>query len=393
MANFNHHPILTPIGPQTAPENAPLTLTLGAQDLDGARDPLTFSAESLPPWASLDPSTGVIRGTPPRSEVSYDHPKKVYPQIHVQVCDPEPLCDAQDIAITVVDADQPPVFDPLEPVLIGESSPLTIALKASDPDGDPLTCSLGNVPSWARFDASTCVLSGTPGPRVATLKKLQVLYALRAEFCDSDKQCTAQRLSLTVFNVENSAPVMETMAPQVVDEGKTLTLRVRAKDVDRDTLTFEAKPLPEGAAFTDNKDGTGLFSWTPRFDQSGQYTIAIMVSDSVLKDVKPVMLTVREQSLAISGRVLDPQKRPFVGAQVEVGQLQSVAKRAITDKHGFYLIKDLESGSYRVQPSYKPPEVFSLEARTAKGVSFGPAVQTITLAGQDHPRVDFVAHR
>jgi hypothetical protein len=38
-----------------------------ASDADG--DALTFTAENLPPWASLDPATGAVTGTPTTADV------------------------------------------------------------------------------------------------------------------------------------------------------------------------------------------------------------------------------------------------------------------------------------------------------------------------------------
>ena len=51
---------------------------------------------------------------------------------------------------------------PLASTLYGRQYSFTPA--ATDPDGDALTFSISQVPSWATFDAATGRLSGTPGP-------------------------------------------------------------------------------------------------------------------------------------------------------------------------------------------------------------------------------------
>src|SRR5690349_1687257 len=72
----------TPASPDTSSNHAPTILAeatsyarVGAtfeslptsNDADGDR--LTFSAENLPPWASIDPKNGKITGTPGPSDV------------------------------------------------------------------------------------------------------------------------------------------------------------------------------------------------------------------------------------------------------------------------------------------------------------------------------------
>jgi hypothetical protein len=63
----------------------------------------------------------------------------------------------------------PPVDDNRPPVIAGTPAPRVVAGEnysftptAMDPDGDQLTFSVVNLPSWASFDTDTGTLSGTP---------------------------------------------------------------------------------------------------------------------------------------------------------------------------------------------------------------------------------------
>ena len=52
--------------------------------------------------------------------------------------------------------------------------------------------------------------------------------------------------------------------------------------------------LPSGASFTDHGDGTGDFSWTPDFTQSGSYVVTFRASDGAAVDSEQVTITVNE---------------------------------------------------------------------------------------------------
>ena len=55
-------------------------------------------------------------------------------------------------------------------------------------------------------------------------------------------------------------------------------ITIEALDVDGDALEYSAE-VPEGAEFTDNGDGTGLFEWQTTLDDEGDYTAFFEVTD------------------------------------------------------------------------------------------------------------------
>jgi len=65
-------------------------------DKDG--DPLTFSSNNLPPWATLDPTTGRIAGTPDAGDIG------AYESIVITVADATHVAKSSEFEITVLSA-------------------------------------------------------------------------------------------------------------------------------------------------------------------------------------------------------------------------------------------------------------------------------------------------
>jgi len=69
---------------------------------------------------------------------------------------------------------------------------------------------------------------------------------------------------------------------------------VSASDLDGTVPTLSTSPLPAGASFTDNLNGTGTFNWTPGFNQGGSYFITFRATDGVVTDSEFVTISVNE---------------------------------------------------------------------------------------------------
>ncbi len=101
----------------------------------------------------------------------------------------------------------------------------------------------------------------------------------------------------------NQPPVLDPIGDQHVDEDDTLEFTVNASDPEDDPVSLSAGPLPDGASFTDHGDGTGTFSWTPGFEQAGQYDVTFTASDTDLTDEETITITVDDVNRP---PVLDP---------------------------------------------------------------------------------------
>ncbi len=391
VSNPNRAPILTPLEPKTVLEGKELSFTVFAYDPDGPRDPVTYRATGLPPWATFNPQTGEFIGTPDFTVASQDNPKKEY-TVTFEACDPEPLCASQQITITVMDVNQPPVLKPIENQKIHEGEPLRLTLNpAVDPDGDPVTYQVRNLPLWLQFNAETLTFSGTPGYEIASLSEPEIVYPpIKVEACDPKPSCSSAEFTVTVLNT-NRPPVFDPIEPKEISEGAFLSFEVRASDPDRDRLTLAAQPLPEGARFTDHGNGTGTFEWATRIDQGGRFSLVFTASDGQMKEEHSVPVTLREEHLAISGTVKDKNKKPVANVTIDIETAGKVERQAITDNRGFYLVPDLPPGTYTVRPNYQATFEFSSTAKTAPGLHFSPLSQNVTLTNSDQREIDFNA--
>ena len=143
---------------------------------------------------------------------------------------------------------------------------------ATDADNDPLTFSALNVPSWATFNTTTHVLSGTP-TAAGTYSGITISV--------SDGKST---VSLTAFTIVVSAPVSTNHSPVVTGSpvtslapGAAYTFTPAATDADGDTLTWSVTGLPSWLSFN---AGTHTISGTPSAANRGtSATIVVSVSD------------------------------------------------------------------------------------------------------------------
>ena len=93
---------------------------------------------------------------------------------------------------------------------------------------------------------------------------------------------------------EPRAPVLAVIPNQTGFVGQLLSFVVTATDPDGPVPSLSAAPLPVGASFVDNSDGTGTFSWTPGVGQDGISLIAFIASDGSLTDEQLVSLNISD---------------------------------------------------------------------------------------------------
>jgi hypothetical protein len=392
VANPNEPPVLDPPQTTTVLEGNTLTLPLKAIEPNSPRDPIVYAAEQLPAWLTLDPQTGVLSGTPGFDEASREKPLVPYLGITVQACDPEPLCSTQPLTISVVNANRMPILEPVGPQTVEDGNWLVIKFKASDPDGDPITCRVKQLPPWMRFDAQECIARGVPSDETGPLTEPTMIYPeVIAEWCDPDGLCAKESFMVTVTGVGNQPPVLTAPATASIAEGQRLVVEIQATDPEDETVILTAEPLPEGAVFTDHTDGTGVFRWTPRSDQHGSYDVLLKAADKEQETVQRVQVTVQEASLSISGFIKDVLGLPVEGALVEVGTTKATLRMVSTDAQGYYLAGDLPPGTYTMTPSYQLKETFSTVARTQLEVMFAPEKTRVILTDSDKTGTNFTA--
>jgi hypothetical protein len=143
--------------PATVAVNAHYSFTPGAKDT--VRSRIKFDIYNKPGWASFDGTTGRLYGTPNRNNVG------TYKNITIRLTDWYGFVTTAPFSITVVN----PTATNSAPSISGAAAAIALVgtayrftPKATDSNGDRLTFSIANEPKWAKFDAATGTLSGTP---------------------------------------------------------------------------------------------------------------------------------------------------------------------------------------------------------------------------------------
>lgn len=150
---------------------------------------------------------------------------------------------------------------------------------ASDADGQPLTFSIANRPSWAQFDTSTGRLSGTP-----TSAHVGSYAGITISVSDGLAAASLPAFSLTVTAPDttppppgNEPPTISGSPAQAVTVGMTYQFQPQASDPEGQSLTFSIANRPAWASFN---TATGELSGTPGPANLGQTSnIVISVSD------------------------------------------------------------------------------------------------------------------
>ena len=254
-------------------QDAPYSFTPSSGDVDG--DSLTFSIVNLPGWANFDPNTGTLSGTPGNGDVG------TTTDINISVTDGIATVSLPLFSVTVVNVNDAPTISGTPATSVNQDAPYSFTPGAGDIDGDTLTFSIVNKPSWATFDSADGTLSGTPGNAdVGTTTGIVISVS------DSVLTASLAPFDLEVINV-NDAPTASAASFQV--QTNTLLdgdLRPYASDIDvGDTLTFTQVGMLAG--LTLNSDGTFTFTSA----SEGNFTFDYEVSDGTLTSA-PATVTI-----------------------------------------------------------------------------------------------------
>ncbi len=106
--------------------------------------------------------------------------------------------------------------NPAAAVQLGETYSFTPT--ASDPDGDSLTFSIQNKPSWADFDTATGRISGTP-----TLGDVGLHSNIRVTVSDGQANASMAAFAIDVTQVGTVSTTLSWSAPSLNEDGSSLT--------------------------------------------------------------------------------------------------------------------------------------------------------------------------
>jgi len=179
----------------TADEDTPVTDTLSATDIEG--DSLSYSLVSnASNGTAVISSTGTLTYTPNADFNGTD-------SFTYKVNDGTEDSNIATVTVTVTAVNDAPLISGTPATGVDEDSAYSFVPTASDMEGDNLTFSISNQPSWANFDSNTGALSGTPGNGdVGITDKIVISVS------DGSLSASLPAFSLTVNNI-NDAPVLD----------------------------------------------------------------------------------------------------------------------------------------------------------------------------------------
>ncbi len=234
-----------------------------ATDADG--DVVTYSISNRPAWMTFSTSTGLLRGTPTTATVGD------YANIVVSASDGKTTTSLAAFKIKVRGPqNQSPRISGTPVISIQASQAYSFQPTGSDPDGDKLTYSITNRPTWTAFNTSTGLLSGTPAAaNVGTYSNIVIRV--------SDGRATASlpAFGISVTAPSNRAPTISGTAPTTARVGSAYAFQPTAVDADKDSLGFTIQNRPTWAAFD---TATGRLTGTPAATGTSS-NIVISVSD------------------------------------------------------------------------------------------------------------------
>ena len=245
---------------------------------------LRFSVVNKPGWASFSSANGTLSGVPGAANVG------TYSNIVISASDGLATGSMKSFSIQVFAAatatNHPPVISGTPPTSVGAGSAYSFQPTASDPDGDTLSYSIQNKPTWAAFSLSTGSLTGTPATtQVGTYSNILISVS------DGTVSASLSPFSITVSAPANSAPTITGTPTTSVTVGSAYSFKPTAADANGDPLTFNIQNKPAWASFS---TATGTLSGIPTAADVGTSpNVVISVSDGTAStSLAPFSVTV-----------------------------------------------------------------------------------------------------
>uniref|UniRef100_UPI0034CE0416 hypothetical protein n=1 Tax=Pseudoxanthomonas sp. UTMC 1351 TaxID=2695853 RepID=UPI0034CE0416 len=110
-------------------------------------------------------------------------------------------------------------------------------------------------------------------------------------------------------------PVLQFIPDRVVKETEQVSFLVEASSPMGKAITLSASPLPTGATFQDQGDGTAVFDWTPEAGQAGSYLINYLASDGSLSGNRSAKIRVESREPP-PGPAIPQIVSPLQGAEI-----------------------------------------------------------------------------
>jgi len=281
VIHIDRKPELNPIADQITDENRSLEFVIVGSDPDQEdQNSISFVAKNLPRGARFDPQTKTFSWTP-----GYDQSGS-YSKIHFIMIAGN-LSDTTFLNINVNHVSRPPTLAEIGNKSVDESQTLNFSISGSDTDSEDLNnlkYRAENLPEGAVFNPDSLTFSWTPN-----YAQSGTFSGITFTVTDISGLSESKSINIVVNHV-NRPPVHDEVPSQTFVENVPISIAVSGQDPDmedQDKQKFGVNPLPEGATFENN-----TLSWTPGYDQSGEYVLDFSISDGQLTHSQSSTITI-----------------------------------------------------------------------------------------------------
>jgi hypothetical protein len=212
QAPANRAPTINGTPPTSVTAGTAYSFTPSAADADN--DTLGYTIANMPGWATFSTGTGRLSGTPTSQNVG------TFGNIVITVSDGKAAgVSLAPFAITVNAAvNRAPTISGTPATSVNAGSAYTFQPSGADADGDTLTYSIQNLPSWATFNSGTGQLSGTPQAAAAG-----VYSGIVISVTDTKDTVSLPAFAITVNAPANGSATLSWTPPSENTDGSTLS--------------------------------------------------------------------------------------------------------------------------------------------------------------------------
>jgi|GEM_PF-1722237 len=285
LGNFDEHnftvlvgnawPNITTSALADAVQDVPYNFDCSADD--EGQGHTTWTMVTNASWLSLDPSTGLLKGTPDWTQVG------VY-YVDLNFSDGNGGYDSTNLSLTVENVNDPPLIGTTDVLTVLEDVQYSVNYSAKDRDAtDLLKWSMATNASWLRFNATGPRLYGRPQNEDVGS------YWVNVTVTDGSMASDFHNFTLTVVNV-NDPPTITSQPPTTASVLSLYRYDMHATDIDKgDVLRYDIVDGPDNMAMNSS---SGEVLWAPTRDQRGVNSVVLGVTDSALTVLQYLNITV-----------------------------------------------------------------------------------------------------
>ncbi|CAA0123898.1 Uncharacterised protein [BD1-7 clade bacterium] len=280
VLNINRAPIWQTQSLPAASEDSDWQIQIAANDADG--EPLTYTLVDGP--AGMQLVDDKLVWLP-----DYDAAGKY--TIHLQVADLESPV-AIELPLTVANTNRQPHISSDPVVLAAENQAWDYALAFEDPDGDELSVRLLDAPKGMKLKDGN--ITWLPGFVDAGDHTVTVEVSEKGRSAAQSPDASVQQTFMLQVENTNRPVAWKTTALPVVNEAQALNVTLEATDPDQQPVSFRVVDAPEGFMLTE----AGQISFTPGYEQAGEYPLSLVASDGEEDVALNLTLTVKNTNRA-----------------------------------------------------------------------------------------------